>query len=106
MRTGRSSIGIWGTRTGLGTGDWGLGTGDWGLTLGRCLTFSGDAMSEDIDGAGDIGPTGGETARQGTSARTFDPPRRKVQSSGDPESRVPSPQSPTRMHMRMPAEWE
>ena len=61
-------------------------------------------MSEDIDGAGDIGPTGGETARQSTAARTFDPPRRNVGSSKDPEPPVPSPQS--RSQMRMPAEWE
>src|SRR5688500_6486887 len=59
-------------------------------------------MSEDIDRTGEIGPTGGETARQSTSARTFDPPPRSNQArSGD--SRFPIPDSRA---FRMPAEWE
>ena len=56
-------------------------------------------MSEDIDGVGEIGPTGGESARNATSARTFDPPPRPA---GRPDSRFPVPDS----RLRMPAEWE
>jgi agmatine deiminase len=64
-------------------------------------------VSEDIDGVGEIGPTGGETARLTGSARTFDPvpdaeraqPSRAV-APGD--SQFPIPDS----RLRMPAEWE
>ena len=63
-------------------------------------------MSEDIDGVGEIGPTGGETARTSASARTFDPPLRAEQprtsASSAPDSRFPIPDS----RLRMPAEWE
>jgi agmatine deiminase len=64
-------------------------------------------VSEDIDGVGEIGPTGGETARLTGSARTFDPvpdaeraqPSRAV-APGD--SQFPIPDS----RLRMPAEWD
>jgi len=60
-------------------------------------------MSEDIDGMGDIGPTGGETARASTSARTFEPPADPGARSGSsaPRSKLPAPGT-----VRMPAEWE
>ena len=57
-------------------------------------------MSEDIDGVGEIGPTGGESARNATSARTFDPPPAARQRSHS-GSRFPVPGS-----LRFPAEWE
>jgi agmatine deiminase len=58
-------------------------------------------VSEDIDGVGEIGPTGGELARRSTSARTFDPPPAE-QAARSPGSRVPVPGS----RLVMPAEWE
>ena len=59
-------------------------------------------MSEDIDGGGEIGPTGGETARTSTSAREFDPPPADVAARrhGSP---FPVPGSRA---LRFPAEWE
>jgi agmatine deiminase len=58
-------------------------------------------VSEDIDGVGEIGPTGGEAARELTSARTFDPPASQ-QSRRSRDSRFPIPDS----RLVMPAEWE
>jgi len=58
-------------------------------------------VSEDIDGVGEIGPTGGELARRSTSARTFDPPSAE-QSARSSGSRFPVPGS----RLVMPAEWE
>jgi agmatine deiminase len=61
-------------------------------------------MSDDIDGAGEIGPTGGAMARNVTSARTFDPPPadagRNVEDLPLPAARSPLPA------YRFPAEWE
>ena len=63
-------------------------------------------MSEDLGGFGDIGPTGGELAREVTSARTFDPPpdsdrARVAADGGAAESRGSGA-----ARLRMPAEWE
>ena len=60
-------------------------------------------MSEDIDGTGDFGPTGGETARASTSARTFEPPADAGSRSSSSASRSQRPAPGT---VRMPAEWE
>jgi len=64
-------------------------------------------MSEDIDGLGEIGPSGGETARTSTSARDFDPPPREAPRANESAqrhgSRFPVPGSHP---VRMPAEWE
>ncbi|HEX6047702.1 MAG TPA: agmatine deiminase family protein, partial [Gemmatimonadaceae bacterium] len=62
-------------------------------------------MAEDIDGAGDIGPVGGERDRISTSARTIDPPtaasrRAGTRSHSDSPHRIPD------SRLRMPAEWE
>src|SRR5689334_3277137 len=62
-------------------------------------------MSEDIDGVGEIGPTGGETARIMGAARTFEPvadAERARHAAGAPDSRFLIPDS----RWRMPAEWE
>lgn len=61
-------------------------------------------MSEDIDGGGEIGPTGGDAARLSTSARTFDPApaAARGESARAAESGVPRSDS----RFTMPAEWE
>jgi len=63
-------------------------------------------MSEDIDGVGEIGPTGSDADRSLTSARDFDPPtldaqRAKPAAERGSDSRLPVPGS-----LRFPAEWE
>jgi agmatine deiminase len=60
-------------------------------------------MSEDIDGVGDIGPTGGETARASTSARTFEP---QADARSRPDTSARRPLVPAPGSVRMPAEWE
>jgi agmatine deiminase len=64
-------------------------------------------VSEDIDGVGEIGPTGGELARRSTSARTFDPPTAE-QATRSPGSHPPAfgghPPVPG-SRLVMPAEW-
>jgi agmatine deiminase len=61
-------------------------------------------MSEDIEGSGEIGPSGGERARRLVSARTFDPPPGRAPGEGvSSGSQYPVPGS---RPFRFPAEWE